>query len=269
MSYVFNDPDGKQGIVQQYERECGFEYGDVSGSANLLAALLADERTAVDEFTRLAITADGNWQYDDSNHTKLPIITTDLKAGRRFYPLIKDEQGNFILEIYRVFAKDSSGAYQELAPVDVSNRSRERGGVPGSGRLYSGGLSGYTDGRDVQGVPQTFDAFSNGFTIDPISPSDVTAGLKVYINREGLYPSATDTTLNIGVPGIFQRYFVVKPAFEYARINNRANYDKLAKEVLNYEGDEKIGLVGSIQSFFGRRSRSMPTRMRAAYQNNH
>ncbi len=281
MSLVFNDTVGLHGIVQEYEKECGFEFGDVSGNATMLAAMTSSVNLALDDFVALALKAEGTWQFDDSNHDSAegnyPIISTDLIAGQRDYSFISDQFGNLILDIYGVYIANPNKIFVKANPVDVEtgkNNLQDNFNSNASGLLFYGGLSSFTDGQNSQGTPVRYDKLANGIFLDPIPnynmrlANEGVAGLKVYVNREGSYFATTDTTKKPGVPGLFHRYFVLKAAMDYARQNNKANYSSISNAVLMYEGNEEAGIVGSIQSYFSKRSKDERSRMVPGYQNN-
>lgn len=281
MSLVFNDTTTYRGIVQEYEKECGFEIGDVSGDPVKLAELVSSVNLALDDFVELALRSEGTWQFDDSNHDvsqgNYPIISTDIIAGQRDYPFISDQYGNLILDIYGVYVANPSGIYVKLSPVDVSTGKNDLEGYPttaASGFLFYGGLSSFTDGQNTPGTPVRYDKLANGIFLDPVPnynmrlANEGKAGLKIYVNREGSYFTTSDTTKKPGVPGLFHRYFVVRAAQDYARQNNKANYGQISSEVMRYEGNEEAGIIGSIQAYFSRRSKDERNRMVAGRHNN-
>lgn len=255
MSLVFNaiGTDYK-GIVQVYEKEIGVNRGEISGDTDKLKELTADINLALDDFTVRAITSGGTWQYDDSNNTvDYPIIKCNLIANQRDYPFLLDEQGNLILDIYRVFARISStGAFQEIFPIDVQTEKD---------------ITSFIDGLNTTGIPIRYDKTGNGIFLDPIPSYNSTLGLMVYINRESSYFTYTDTTRKPGVPGLFHKYFALKPALDYARRHSLASYNRLAAEVLAFEGDEDKGIIGSIARYFGRRERDIKRRLKANVEN--
>lgn len=253
MSLVFSDTSNYKGIVQFYERECGFNRADVSGNTAKLKEFTADVNLALDDFLSVAIPASGTWQMDDTNHTAYPIITTNLVANQRDYSFTSDEQGNLLLDIYKVLVADSSGIFHEIDPVDVESESD---------------TTGFTDGRNGTGTPTRYDKTANGIFLDPIPATSVTAGLKVYVNREGSYFTYTDTTKKPGVPGLFHKYFYLKPALDYARRNNLANFATIQAEVTKLEGNARLGIVGAIEEYFASRTRDERPRLAPAYQNN-
>jgi len=212
MSLVFNDTSSLKGLVQEYEREIGADVGAVSGNTVRLKQFTASANQALDDFTVLALQAGGTWQWDDSNQTDYPIIRTNIVSAQRDYTFTTDESGNLILDIYRVRVADSAGNYKDITPVD----------------LQTSGQFAYTD--TATGVPTAYDKTANGILFKEIPNYNYTNGLEVYINREGSYFVYTDTTKKAGVPGIFHRYFVLRPAEDHTRRVNAVNYPAIRAE---------------------------------------
>src|SRR5205809_836405 len=148
MSLVFSDTTTKKGLVQEYERECGFEYGDVSGNATKLAEFTAAVNITLDDFIKLAITSDGRWQFDDSNQTDYPIVSTNLVSGQRDYSFTADGSGNLVLDVFRVLCANSAGLFQDLVSVDVESKSEERLTGTQSGVLSSYGTDSFVNGQN-------------------------------------------------------------------------------------------------------------------------
>lgn len=242
MSLIYNDTTNQKGIVQVYEKEAGFNRGDVSGSITKMKDLATDINLALDDYFALALAASGTWVFDDSNHGDYPIIMTDLVEGQRDYPFTTDGSGNLILDIYKVMAKleGEDGVFDEIRPVSVQTEHPTQD---------------FYDGRNVEGVPYRYSKTANGIFLDQIPSYSQENGLKMYINREASYFNYQDTSKSPGVPGIHHRYFPLKAALDYARRTGSKRLDNLEKEVFKYEGDESQGIIGSIQRYFGRRAR--------------
>lgn len=224
MSLAFSDTSTLKGLVQIYERELGFNQADVSGNTTRLKQFTADANLAYDDFVQMAIQSDGTWQWDDSNQTDYPIISTNLVSGQRDYTFTTDGSGNLILDIFRVFVASSGGVFSEIFPVDVQSEQD---------------ISSFTDGQNHGGTPTRYDKTANGFFLDPIPNYSYSSGLKVYINREPSYFVYTDTTKKPGVPGIFHKYFALRPAQDFARRNNLAILPRLEVEVFKMEENIK------------------------------
>lgn len=260
MSIQFSDTSTYKGIVQIFEKECGFERGTISGDTNRLKELAADVNLALDDFIAIAIQASGTWQFDDSNQTDYPEIKTNLVSGQRDYSFTTDQTGNLILDIYKVMVVSSatSGIFSEILPVDQQSPNGNNDDT-----------TSFIDGRNTTGIPWRYDKTANGIFLDPIPSFNATLGLKIQINREGSYFAYTDTTKKPGVPGLFHKYFALKPALDYARRNSLASYNRLYGEVLEYEGDREKGIVGSIERYFGRREKDKRGGLRPSVDNCH
>lgn len=225
MSLVFNSPNGPyNGIIQIYEKEGGYNLGDVSGNTDLLKQVTADINLALDDLWNLAFQAGGTWVFDDSNQTDYPFIQTNLISGQRDYAFTVDGSGNLILDIYRVMIANAAGIFQEIYPVDVSTRNNN-----------TTETNSFIDGQNKTGAPFRYDKTGNGILLDLIPNYNAALGLKVFINREGSYFLYTDTTKKAGVPGNLHRYLAIKPAFDRARQTNAKNYNLLALEVARLE----------------------------------
>lgn len=251
MSLVFNDlTTAKKGIIQILEKEIGFNDGDISLNNTKLKSFTADVNLAMDDYLALAMQSSGTWQFDDSNHTNYPIITTDLLANQREYNFTTDQTSNLILDIYKVAVKDTNGIYQEIFPVDQQS--------PNSN---SSDTTSFIDGRNTTGTPIRYDKTANGIFLDPVPPGNVDEGLKIYVNRETSYFVYTDTTKKPGVSGLHHRYFALKPAMDYIRINGTDSaYNKIASEVLKLEKQIKYD--------YGYREKDVRKGMRANVENN-
>ena len=180
----------------------------------------ADENLALDYIYSKIFEVDGIWQFDDSNHTDYPIITTNLVQGQRDYSFVSDENGNLILDIFKVMVKDVSGIYYEIYPVDVQSQS---------------GTEGFYDGENTQSTPFRYDKTANGIFLDSVPSYDSASGLKIYINREGSYFTEQDTTKKAGFAGLYHEYLALRPSYQYAYRNSLPNVALLRDEMLKME----------------------------------
>lgn len=246
MSLQYNDTSTYRGLVQMYEREIGANLGDVSGSTSRLKTFTADANLAMDDYIAMAIQASGTWKLDDSNHTDFPEILTDIVAGQREYLFLTDENGNAILDIYKVYAKEgASSAFKLLESYDSDSETE---------------VSTFTDGQNSTGFPQKYDKLANSIRFDVVPSVNVTNGLKVSINREGSYFLHTDTTKKPGYPGVHHKYFYLKPALDYARRNTLTSYPRIEGEMMKLERE--------IKEYFDRRAKDEPQRLTVYKQNN-
>ena len=89
---VFSDTSLNQGIVQQTR-----SLMRVDATQWPTAKVVASCNNWLDFITGYAIGADKRFQWDDTNHTKLPEGTTSLVDGQSDYSFLTDEQGNSIV----------------------------------------------------------------------------------------------------------------------------------------------------------------------------
>lgn len=200
-------------IVREIDKNC-----KSNSSTYPLADKVQDINLALSDAMALAFEAGGTWQFDDSNHTDYPIITTALVSGQRDYAFTTDEQGNLILDIYKVMARISStGQYQEIYPVDVQ-----------SGQT----TESFYDGQNLTGLPYRYDKTANGIFLDPIPNFNSSDGLKIYINREGSFFTTSDTTKKPGIDPLCHEYLALVPSYKYARTNSLPNVVRLEKDMM-------------------------------------
>lgn len=222
MALQFSDTTNKNGIIQGIERSLFGDSGDgrISGNSTFLKQFTSDVNLAMSQALALIFRVGGKWNFDDSNHTDYPIITTNLVDGQRDYTFTTDEQGNLVLDVFRVFVKNQGGTYDEAFPVDSQSES---------------GTESLTDGQEVEGIPYRYDKTANGIFLDPVPSYNSTGGLKVYISREHSYFTSADTTKKPGIAGLFHEYLVLRPAYMYAYRNGLTNAPALQGEVLRME----------------------------------
>lgn len=176
----------------------------------------------------------------------MPFVEADLVANQRTYTVTEDENNNLILEIEKVLVKDSGGVYFEPEPIDQQAR--------GEG-------ASIWDGQNTTGTPLKYDKTGSTISFDVLpdyswrNGTEGEYGIKMFINREASYFNSSDTTKKPGCMGNHHRYFVVKPAFNYAKLNGLSNAQALYDEVLGFEGNEETGVIGSIERDYTRRNK--------------
>lgn len=229
MSLAFSDTTSLKGLVQMYEREIGANRGDVSGNTNLLKEFTADANLAIDDYVATAIQVSGKWKFDDSNHDDFPEMYTDIVSGQREYSFVTDENGNLILDIFKVWIKDGS-YYKELTPADSDTTN----------------FITKFQGTET-GLAEMYDKTANIIRLDLLPSANITDGLKVSINREAEYFTHTDTTKKVGFPGVHHKYFYLKPAYDYARRNSLNSYPRIEGEMMKMDRE--------IKEYFNRRAK--------------
>jgi hypothetical protein len=231
-------------LIQIIERNCGFNPGDISGNSTRLAQFTGEVNLAMDDLFGFMFPKGGKWQLDDANHTDYPIIFTDINSGQRDYSFTTDENSNYVIDIYKVMAADSSGVYRTLEMQDQQGDS----------------ASTFTDGQNTTGIPQRCELTGNGVFLDLIPDYDYTNGLKVFVNREASYFVTTDTTKRCGFAHLFHEYLALKPSYNYARNNSLPMVEQLQRDLTKMRAD--------IKDYFGNRDKAFIKRMSPAKCNN-
>lgn len=224
MSLAFSDTTNKDGIIQVLERTIFGDNGDgrITGNTTLFSQFTGDVNLSLDKALSLIFQADGRWQFDDSNHTDYPTITTNLVANQRDYPFTTDENSNLILDIKRVMVATDDARFQEILPVDQQGDEENK-------------VADFWDGQNTTGTPDRYDKTANAIFLDPIPSYSETNGLKIFINREASYFTTSDTTKMPGFAGLFHEYCVLRPAYQYAYRNGLTNANALREEMLLME----------------------------------
>ena len=236
---VFSDVTNNLGIVEQTRQMMR-----VDATQYPTYRIVNSVNNYLDTVTGYAIGADRSFQWDDSNHTKLPIGTTDLTASQSDYSFLTDEQGNSIINLIRIDILDPDGSYRELELVDQKNIDKA--------------LDEY---QSVDGLPTQYDKIAdNIIRLYPTPATSVTAGLKFYFQRSASYFAATDTTKEPGVSPLLHRGFVINASYDGALSLGLENQNALFTEVAKEEGKMK--------KYFETRNTDMDRRMKPFQQSN-
>lgn len=222
---VFSDSSGNLGIVEQVRSLLR-----VDATHYPTWKIVNSCNNWLDTVTGYAIGADRHFQWDDSNHTKLPIGTTNVVANQAEYSFLTDEQGNSILTLIRIDIKDSGGDWHKLKTLDESE-------IPVALDEYEA----------TTGTPIYYDKIAdNIIRLYPTPSASVTNGLKFYFQRTGSYFASTDTTKEPGVAPLLHRGFVIASAYDGALELGLANTANLMIE--RQREEEKMRIYFSIRN---------------------
>lgn len=192
---VFSSPTDSTGIVEQTRAMMRVDSGQWPTSR-----IVNSCNNWLDTVAGYAIGADRRFAWDDTNHTKLPIGTTNLVSGQSDYSFLTDEQNNAIINLTRIDILDASGIYRQLKPIDQNE--------------IDGALDEF---MSADGLPEYYDKIAdNIIRLYPAPATSVTAGLKFYFQRVGSYFVDTDTTKAPGVSPLLHRGFVIAAAYDGA-----------------------------------------------------
>ena len=213
----FSNTTTNQGIVEQTR-----SFMRVDSTQWPVAKIVASANNYLDILTGYAIGADKRFQWDDTNHTKLPEGTTNLVASQSDYSFLTDEQGNTILTLVRMEILGTTGGtdWRQLLPIDESDYYNES-----INRL-----------QVTAGVSTHYDKIADNIVrLYPKPNTAVTAGLKFYFQRTPSYFVAADTSKSPGVAPILHRGFVIAAAYDGALTLGLNNLQALSVEMVKEE----------------------------------
>ncbi len=224
MALQFSDTSSsKNGLIQECESLVFGDnsYGRISSDTSLLATFTRYINEAVNRVVTLIMTADGRWQFDDTNNTDFPIGTTNLVTT------LGSEQQDYqfdisMLRITRVEVLDNTGSWRLLNPIDQTD-------------IWDTSL---TDLMKTPGLPVYYDKIGASIFLypKPLATSVTSAGgLKVYFQRPPSYFSTSDTTKVPGFNSLYHRLVALIASRDYAMLKTMSNSKGLADMVLQGE----------------------------------
>jgi hypothetical protein len=228
-------------IIGRIERTCGFNTGDIASNTQRKADFTESVNVALDDaYAKIFNKVNTGWQFDDSNHSAYPIIKGDIVSGQRDYSFTADEQGNIILDIFKVIIYDAEGVAHELEQVDRFGKNSNNTNLDSFSTTETG-------------TPTRYDMLANGIFLDKIPNYDRGESIEVYISREGSYFNTSDTTKKAGFAGLYHEYLVLRPAYEYARDNGLKSVERLKRDL-----DE---MTLAMETHYGNRGRDITRRL--------
>lgn len=170
----------------------------------------------LDFIVQVGIGLDKEFQFDDTNHTKLPDGTTPLISGQSDYSFLTDEQGNSIITLTGISLIDSSNKEIPLKLVDRNDTD------------YN--ISWY--GKN-SGTPTQYDKIADNIVrldMKPTATDVANYSLKYYFQRTGSYFTDSDTTKQPGVSPLLHKGFWVHAAYEIADTLGLNNLSSISRE---------------------------------------
>jgi hypothetical protein len=155
----------------------------------------------------------GDWQYDDSNATTLPISQTTLSHNQQDYSIPTTAQ-----RIHRVEVKDNGGDWHKLQQLDLHDIDI------GREELYkSPSLPIYYDivGRSIMLYPSPSSAYTT-----------LASGLAVYVDRNVTEFPTTATTTEPGFATPFHRILSYAAALDFVHDPNQRQFLQRQKDKL-------------------------------------
>ena len=217
---------GNEGLCQDTRGLLGIGINDSSTYSN------ADIARSGNNWYRRAVNwvweSVGDWEYDDTNLSTLPVATVDLVDGQPDYELPSSAQ-----KIDRVEIKDNEGTWHLLLPITKEQVEDEA----------------ITEKFGDDGLPEYYDMVGRSVILYP-SPAtaNITAsgGLKIYVSRDIDEFNATATTREPGFANNFHRIISIGSALDFA--NAKGMTDKIT--IFN---GQLADIKKEMQEFYSRR----------------
>ena len=219
---VFNDETNKQGLIQDIDFLL-FGKGDVFNDNYSLEDRTRNINIMYDEAVIELLKADPNWQWDDKNSNKLPIVWGDLQGGRDHYTFPVD-----LSIIHRLRVKNKQGNFTTLTPVSRRELSDTQ--------LKS------------KGTPHCYYKLDNSVFTVPVPDYSSTKGIEIQIQRGAEHFNINDTDKEPGFQGKFHQYLSVGAALRYALANNMDNKAQNLSVI-------KEGIKADMNAFYERRAK--------------
>jgi len=202
-----------------------------------LATVTRRFNSSLEELVALIITADGTWQYDDTNYTDLPIGTGTLVEAQQSYSFASE-----YLEIEIVKVKDIDGNWRTLDLVDDKNFRN----IP------------LEDYFATTGLPTHYDKEGDTIKLYPApTATDVTlaSGLKVHFKRTADLFTIADTTQEPGLPSPFHTILSYMSAIPYCITYKKDRVTELKRKVGSTDKSSPFygGMKKALIKFYSRR----------------
>lgn len=182
---------------------------DLLCDSNSTSYALADKvrriNYSLEELVSEIINADGTWQYDDTNHTDLPVGTGLLVEGQQSYSFAAEYLQIETIEVLNV----EGTRYRRLKAVDIND-------------LHGQSIDDYfgvdESGNPTKGYPEWYDISGDTIRLFPApAAANVTlaAGLKVRFKRTVDLFTTSDTTQEPGLPSTHHVLLAYMAAIPY------------------------------------------------------
>lgn len=159
----------------------------------------------LEELVGEIISADGRWQYDDTNYTDLPVGTGTLIEGQQTYSFASEYLDITMIEILN---KDGN-RYEKILPLDHTELGDQ------SPEQYFGTES---NGDPKKGVVNYYDKVGDTIYLY-FAPSatynTLAAGMRIWFKRTVDLFTASDTTQEPGLPSSYHSILSYMAAIPY------------------------------------------------------
>lgn len=237
----FSDTTNNQGLLQAINFYCGLPLSDTTQYAT------ADKVRNINSALRTVLgwiwKVQGDWIFDDSNHTDLPYFRSNVTSGREDYSL---PTGYGVVE--RIEVKDQSGIWYKMDLI-AAHQIRQ-------------GLEEY---QKTNSIPQRAYLFANSYRLWPAANWTSTDGdsLRVYCTRDIDAFTASDTTQTPGFNLNWHHILAMMAAKDYGIARGKPNLVKaMDLEIYGDARNSKPGLKKELEDYYSSRNNLDSPRMR-------
>lgn len=205
----YNSHASNQDIVSEINDLC-----DSDATSYPIAAKTRRVNAALEELVSEIINADGTWQWDDTNHTTVPVGTGNLVEAQESYAFTSEYLDIVSIEILPA----NSSLYRKIEPLDIT----ELGGI-GPDEYFT-----------ATGFPEYYDKLGDTIFLYPAPTATavtLTAGIKVHFKRSIDLFTTSDTTQEPGLPSTHHVLLAYMASIPYCALYKKDRVPFLVNKV--------------------------------------
>lgn len=235
----YSNTTTKAGIIQRTEDLINQSDTYISADATRLKVFTAYANEELSRIWHTIFENSGNWSFDDSNKTDLPIGRDDLVDGTSKYALPANA-----LTIKRIEVIDEDDNVLELKPINLSD--------------IKGAVDEFLDSN---GIPTHFRVIGRTIELFPAPNYDKTDGLIVYFDRDMVDFTTSDTSASPGFASPYHEVIPLGMAIKWLSIKTPES-NNLPLYLRRYEK-----IIEDIKTFYQKRFKSYKQKLKRKYQN--
>jgi len=167
------------------------------------------------------LQAGDEWDYDDSNQTDFPTITTDLVANQQDYGGLGKE---YVIKVKRAEITYDGSYWVKALPFDLNEDENA--------------LDTTSVSSDFSQEYPRYRLLNNSVLVYPIPTANVTGGLKLYIDRSVVEFTSGEVTTGTKVPGFDVNFHDILPlGASYDYLYARRGDKSLMQDILLLKQD--------------------------------
>lgn len=216
---------------------------DTDSNTYSVADKLRNFNIALDEVSGIIVGCDGEWQWDDTNYTDLPIGLAQLNSGQTDYSFADDH-----LVIEAIEVKLPTNEWRRLKPIDLYPEYNQQS------------KSSITDYLSTPGLPEYYDKVGDSIFLYPAPNYSQSASLKAFFQRKADPFVIGDTTKKPGFASHLHRILSISVAYDWAVAKQHSK--------LNWLLNEKNRYIAMLKAFYTVRTKDQYKRLRPNIENN-